>query len=173
MGVLRAVRACDPPDWAVGAGAVRDLVWDHLHGHSRRTPPADVDVVYFDPSDLGPERELAFEARLTRLLPDVPWQVKNQAAVHLWYERRFGYPRTPLGSLEEAIGTWPETATAVGVRLLPDDRVRVIAPRGLDDLFGLVWRRNPGTEMPPEQFRRRCREKEVARRWPRVRIVDD
>jgi hypothetical protein len=173
MSVLRAVRTCDPPDWAVGAGAVRNLVWDHLHGHTRRTPPADVDVVYFDPTDLSRASEQALAERLERLLPGVPWQVKNQAAVHLWYERRFGRSAPPIGSLAEGIGSWCEPATAVAVRLEPDDGVRVIAPCGLDDLFGLVWRRNPGTEMSPEEFRLRCREKDVARRWPRVRVVED
>jgi hypothetical protein len=31
MTALRAARDVDPPDWLVGGGAVRDLVWDHLH----------------------------------------------------------------------------------------------------------------------------------------------
>src|SRR5919204_899193 len=32
MEVLRAARACHPPEWVVGAGVLRNLVWDHLHG---------------------------------------------------------------------------------------------------------------------------------------------
>ena len=32
MEALRAARAVDPPDWLLGAGAVRTAVWDHLHG---------------------------------------------------------------------------------------------------------------------------------------------
>jgi hypothetical protein len=30
--VLRAARTCNPPEWVVGAGVLRNLVWDHLHG---------------------------------------------------------------------------------------------------------------------------------------------
>jgi hypothetical protein len=26
--VLKAVRACDPPDWYVGGGVIRNVVWD-------------------------------------------------------------------------------------------------------------------------------------------------
>jgi hypothetical protein len=52
----------------------------------------DVDVAFFDPQDLRPERDQAVEDELSRLLPEVHWDAKNQAAVHLWYERRFGVP---------------------------------------------------------------------------------
>ena len=67
--------------------------------------------------------------------------------------------------------TWPETATAVAVRLLADDRLQVVAPCGLDDLFGMVCRRNP-RRVSVDQYHRRLREKRVAERWPRVVIVD-
>jgi hypothetical protein len=36
MRALRAVRVLDPPDWLIGAGAIRDRVWDSLH---RAVPP--------------------------------------------------------------------------------------------------------------------------------------
>ena len=67
--------------------------------------------------------------------------------------------------------TWPETATAVAVRLLADDRLQVVAPCGLDDLFGMVCRRNP-RRVSVDQYHRRLREKRAAERWPRVVIVD-
>jgi hypothetical protein len=58
----------------------------------------------------------------------------------------------------------------VAVRLWPDDRLQVVAPVGLDDLFGLVLRRNP-RRVTQEQFERRLREKRIAERWPRVTVV--
>jgi uncharacterized protein len=69
------------------------------------------------------------------------------------------------------VASWPETATAVAVRLLPDDHLHVIAPCGLDDLFGLVLRRNP-TRVSLDEFRRRYREKAIQETWPRVRVID-
>ena len=116
MQVLRAARASDPPEWVIGAGVVRNLVWDHLHGYAQPTPVRDVDLVYFDPLDLRPEAERAWEDRLRSAMPNVPWQVKNQAAVHLWYARRFGCSVPPLESIEAAVASWPEMATAVAVR---------------------------------------------------------
>jgi len=45
--------------------------------------------------------------------PDLPWEVVNQAGVHLWYPAHFGYSIAPRTSVIEAISLWPETATAL------------------------------------------------------------
>ena len=58
----------------------------------------------------------------------------------------------------------------VGGGVLPDDRLEVVAPCGLDDLFGLVCRRNP-RRVGVQHYQRRLRDKRVAERWPRVGIV--
>src|SRR5438094_4452456 len=97
----------------VGGGVIRNVVWDHLHGYARPTPVADVDVAFFDCDDLSSQREQAIESSLFNRLPNVPWDVKNQAAVHLWYERVFGDAVAPLPSLEEAVSTWPEMGTSI------------------------------------------------------------
>jgi uncharacterized protein len=54
----------------VGAGVIRDLVWDTRYGRSRDRSPAnfdgasakDIDVVFFDPADLDPSRDTRAEA---------------------------------------------------------------------------------------------------------------
>lgn len=48
MALLMTVRKLNLTSWCIGAGVIRSLVWDHLHGFN--TPPvyADVDVAYFD-----------------------------------------------------------------------------------------------------------------------------
>src|SRR5258708_23619023 len=82
MTVLKIVGGTNVPDWAVGAGAVRNLVWDRISAKSERTPPADIDVLYFDPCDIDPARETAYEAELAQQA-DLVWQVRNQARMHL------------------------------------------------------------------------------------------
>jgi uncharacterized protein len=47
----------------------------------------------------------------------------------------------------------------------------VVAPCGLEDLFGLVCRRNP-RRVSVAHYRRRVRDKRIADRWLGVRIVD-
>jgi hypothetical protein len=170
--LLTAVRAVNPPDWMVGGGVIRTLVWDHLHGYAVPTPLRDVDVAFYDPTDLTEAGEEAVEAALARLAPDVPWQATNQAAVHLWYHKVFGFPVPPLRSTVDGVSTWPETATSVGVRLLDDGRIVVAAPCGLDDLFQLRLRRNP-TRVTRALFRERLATKRIQETWPQVTIVDD
>jgi uncharacterized protein len=171
MEILRTVRDCDPPDWLVGGGVIRNLVWNRAHGYADTTYVKDVDVVFFDSENLSPERERAFEQDLLARCPGVAWDAKNQVAVHLWYEEKFGYAVPPLRSSEEGVGANPESATSVGVRLLADDRLYIAAPVGLDDLFELVLRRNP-RRVTPEIFRKRLVDKGIREKWPRVRIVD-
>jgi Nucleotidyltransferase/WYL domain len=107
--------------------------------------------------------------RLVVAEPDVPWQAKDQALVHTWYERRFGHPVEPLTSLEDAVSTWPEFCTSVAVRLGADGDLDVIAPLGLEDLFGLWLRRNP-RRVSPEIFNQRLASKRIEERWPGVTI---
>jgi uncharacterized protein len=170
MGALVAAREVDAPGWLIGAGAVRTAVWDRLHGFDEPTELADVDVAFFDPDDLSPERDASVQEALRERDPDTPWDAKNQAAVHLWYPAKFGYEVPPLTSTEEAVATWPETATCLGVRLHRDDSLTVVAPYGVDDLLGMIHRRNPA-RVSIEEYERRLRTKRIAERWPRVRVV--
>ena len=64
MYALRAARAVDPPDWLIGGGVIRDLVWDHLHDPPRQSAWQDLDLVFFDPASLREERELTLRDEL-------------------------------------------------------------------------------------------------------------
>jgi hypothetical protein len=167
---LEVAREVDAPDWLIGAGAVRNAVWDRLHGFTEPTPPGDVDLAFFDPADLSREHAQEVEAALRERAPELPWEATNQAAVHLWYPDRSGVAVEPLRSSAEAVATWPETATAVALHLDRADRLTVVAPFGLDDLFGLVFRHNPARAMVAA-FNRRAASKRIAERWPRVTVV--
>ena len=170
MDALLAARQVGPPDWLIGAGAVRNAIWDHLHGFREPTPLADIDLGFFDPADTSEVREHQVEESLRTQLPGVPWEARNQAAVHLWYPQKFGYEVEPFASTAEAVASWPETATAVGLRLNDDDNLTVVAPCGLDDLLGMVHRRNPA-RVTVEEYERRLATKRIAQRWPGVTIV--
>jgi uncharacterized protein len=167
---LHAVRDLKLDSWCVGAGAVRNLVWDTLHGYPTPSALTDVDVAYFDASNLEATQDAELQTRLNIALPNTPWEVTNQAAVHLWFEAHFGHSVAPLASLEEAIASWPEYATSVGVALDSNDRVRVIAPYGLDDLFSMTVRRNP-VRVSVETYEKRCASKRYSQRWPQVIVI--
>ncbi|QBD83551.1 nucleotidyltransferase family protein [Ktedonosporobacter rubrisoli] len=172
MQILEAARDCNPPGWLVGAGVIRNIVWDHLHNYQKPTPLSDVDLIFFDPHDLTPERDQAVQNQLLRRLPAIKWEATNQAAVHLWYKESFGLAVPPLSSSEEAVATWPETATCIALRLLSNNELQLVAPCGLADLFEMVLRRN-SRRVSKEIFQRRLREKRISSKWPRVKIIDD
>ncbi|MCD7097549.1 nucleotidyltransferase family protein [Stenotrophomonas sp. MMGLT7] len=171
MQALRHVRGLGIADGCIGAGAVRNLVWDHLHGLERPRPESDVDVAWFDASDLSRAHDQALQRRLAAAAPHLPWEVTNQAAVHLWFEHHFGHAVEPLRSIEDAVASWPEYATCVALSLRNDDTLHVIAPHGLDDLFGMVVRRNP-RRVSIATYRRRLAEKRYLDRWPQVTVIE-
>lgn len=172
MRVLATVRDAGLPDAWVGAGVLRDLVWGELYGPGFAPGQVrDVDVVFLDPDDLSRRRDEQATARLAQAHPGIPWQARNQAAVHTWYAGKFGGgPVAPLRSIDDAVATWPETATAVAVRLEPSGEIAVCAPLGLADLLDGVWRRN-GRRASLEVSLARLARHQPARRWPGVRVI--
>jgi hypothetical protein len=163
--VLDAVAALALPDWAIGAGFVRNAVWDRLHGYAAPTPLDDVDVLYFDPADCAPGREEALERRLAEALPGVPWSMRNQARMH----RRNG--DAPYKDTEDAMRHWLESATCVAVRLETDGRLGILAPFGLDDLLALRSGPTASGRARPGDYRARMRRKDWPARWPQVRVA--
>jgi hypothetical protein len=167
---LDAARAVATPEWLICAGAIRDAVWDDLHGRPLTSVPNDIDLAFFDPDDLGPSREREVQDAFAARAPGLPWQAKNQAAVHLWYPARFGQEVAPFRCAAEAVATFPETASCVGVRVLDDDDLLVVAPCGLDDLLGCVCRHNPA-RVSAKFYEQRVAAKRWRERWPQMRYV--
>jgi hypothetical protein len=170
MSALSAVRDMGLESWCIGAGAIRNLVWDSLHGYEIPTYLTDVDVAYFDMSDLSSTRDAEILSRLAAQCPEIPWEVTNQAAVHLWFESVFGKSVPPLMSLSEAVASWPEYTTAVGLTLRNDGIIDICAPYGLDDLFSMVVRRNPA-RVSIDIYRRRVEQKRYLDRWPQATVI--
>lgn len=169
MAALRAVRSLGLRSWCIGAGAVRSLVWDALHGYERPSTLEDVDVVYFDDAARAPGQDADLECRLARAMPALRWEVTNQATVHEWFAKTWGQVVSPVRSLEEGVATWPEFATCIGVNLDDEESIGVVAPHGLDDLFGLLVRHNP-LRASAATYRERLQSKRFGERWPLLSI---
>jgi hypothetical protein len=105
-----------------------------------------------------------------RSSPHIDWEVTNQATIHLWHRREQGLDVPPHGSVSEGLATWPETATAVAVRLAASGALEVLAPFGLADLFELRLRHNPAL-VHEDVFWRRVRERGWRQRWPELVVV--
>lgn len=163
MDALRAVRSLSISDWWIGAGFVRNKIWDILSGDTK-TPPGDIDVVYFDPSDLSEETENRYQLHLENIFPTGKWSVTNQARMH----KENG--DNPYTSSLDAIAHWPETATAIAVTLNDADRVIFQAPCGSKDLLAMIIRPTPCFTKKEETFLKRVEKKAWNKKWPKVQI---
>jgi hypothetical protein len=170
MRVLTIARDLDLPDWRIVSGAVYQTAWNALTGREPDYGIKDFDLFYFEAADLSYEAEdaviraaaAAFPPELSPLV-----EVRNQARVHLWFEDHFGEPYAPLTSSSEAVTRFVAPAFCVGARLLADDSLQIVAPFGLDDLFGLRLRPNP--HRPTTNFMRVA--EGVRRRWPELTVA--
>jgi hypothetical protein len=167
MEILKTTKTLNLPDWWVCAGFVRSKIWDVLHNFSERTALPDIDVVYYDPTNLNEAEEKEWEKKLNRLHPNIPWSVKNQARMHLI--NRF----PPYTSSVEAISKFTETATALGVKLDESDKVILTAPCGIHDVINLEVRPTPYFMESEERmliFEERIRKKNWKSIWSKVKI---
>jgi uncharacterized protein len=166
MDILRLARRLALPDWAIGAGFIRGLVWDRLCGFEERTPLNDIDVVYFDPARVSREAENAAEAQLATWHPDQVWSVRNMARMHIRNHD------APYRDTADAIGHWLETPTAIAISMAHDDSLRLIAPHGVDDLLAGRVRPTPSGRRKIEEYRARVAQKAWTTRWPRLHIEE-
>lgn len=170
--------------WCIAAGFVRNLVWDRLHGFEL-SPLNDIDLIYFCPLDIRPERDAAIEAYLTQLAPDLPWSVKNQARMHLKNQD------PAYTSCADAMSYWPEFETAIGIYVSDvsecdyDKNTQVTAeqpllcqcatsyglvtPFGLYALFDLTLRANPRRSLLI--FEQRMSAKGWLRQYPLLKLM--
>lgn len=167
--VIRGLNALQLPNPYVGAGAVAQTTWNVSCGLDAAHAIRDIDVVYFDANDLSEQAEERVKARVRTHFADVRCEldVKNQARVHVWYERKFQRRIDPFTTVEEAIATWPTSATAVGVRW-ENDTLKVHAPYGLADLLNLVVRPNPALVTKALYEGKAARWKAA---WPALRVM--
>lgn len=164
LDALRIMALAGPPGGWIGAGFVRNAVWDAMAG--RRPDPSqlsDIDVVFHDAGRTA-SADASFEAALRAARPHLPWSVTNQA----WMAEANGHGA--YRDLTEALAHWPETATAIAARLAAG-RIELLAPHGFDDLVAMVLRPSPAHAADPSVVRKRLAEKGWPSRWPALRMM--
>jgi hypothetical protein len=166
MDVLKTARSLSLPDWMIGAGFVRNKVWDYLHGYATKTKTAsDIDLIYFDTANVDEDKDRLLSEELKRKT-GMEWEVVNQAYTHKWHDRELPYEDTV-----SALAEWVETPTCVAVRLEEDDTLALFAPHGIDDLVNLVVRPSPSFENDLDKFWERVKGKGWEAKWPKLRVI--
>ena len=170
IDLLKATRELQLPDWYIAAGTIRNTVWNVLHCFQSELHQNDVDVVYFDSSDVSGKKTKGYERRLRESFPKREWEVVNQAGAHLMNCNK-ELNRMPAKSSCEAIAYWSETATSVGIRLEEDNSFTIGAPHSFDDLMNLIVRPVPKPYQALQLYERRVREKKWQEIWPKLTIL--
>ena len=167
MEVLYEAEKLRLPDWMIGAGFLRNKVWDHLHDIRREVADTnDIDLVYFDANNADEEHDKALSTIMNGKL-GLEWEIKNQAYMHT----RHG--DAPYTSTQEGISHWVETPTCVAVTL-KDNQPIIIAPHGIEDLVSLIIRPSPSTkEKRMDYFYERITKKSWLQKWPKLQVVID
>ncbi|MEM9097446.1 MAG: nucleotidyltransferase family protein [Pseudomonadota bacterium] len=156
------------PDWWIVSGAIYNTVWNALTGRPPGYGIRDIDLFYFDASDLSYEAEDRVIGRAQpAFAANPPVEIRNQARVHLWFEAHFGHAIAPLTSCRESIGQFASETHAVGVRST-GGKIEIHAPFGLEAIFEMRMIPNLNSQS------RRTHEEKAARAktlWPEVEVL--
>ncbi|WP_318618289.1 nucleotidyltransferase family protein [Sporosarcina sp. YIM B06819] len=169
VDLLTCAKSLNLPDWWICAGFVRSKIWDVQHGFDERTAMRDIDVIYYDPENNEESFEKKHEDTLKGLLSTAPWSVKNQARMHI------ANNSSPYSSSVDAIEKFPETATALGVKLDEKDHVILVAPHGIQDAVNLLVKPTPYFLESKDRmlmYQKRVREKNWQAIWSDIEVMN-
>ncbi|KAL6920654.1 hypothetical protein ACHAPO_004663 [Fusarium lateritium] len=170
MTVLSRAAEMKLPNWYLAAGALTQTVWNVVTNRDPEQGIDDYDLIYFDASDLSWEAEDAVIQKGKEIFKDIPVEVeiRNQARVHLWYEKKFGRPCPQHRSSEASMTTWGTNTALIGVRLRDDGEWDIYAPWGLSDMFRLIVRPNQQIMTEETYTKKTTRWIKI---WPEIRIM--
>ncbi len=168
--ILSGLRSLDLPDAWLVSGGIYQSVWNHLTDKPEGYGIKDYDIIYFDGGDLSYDAEDQVIKKMIAALPNLAdkLEVRNQARVHLWYEKRFGRPYAPLNCSMEALTTYAAKTHAVAARLKGDGSLEIRAPFGLTNIFAMRLVPNLGTNNKETFDEKGARMKQL---WPELEIV--
>lgn len=167
MKVLQAAEDLGLKDWWIGAGFLRNKIWNYIEGKDNKHT-SDVDLVYFNSDNTTAEADNKYDKHMNKKYPFAEWEIRNQARMH--YVNGF----KPFASTADGISHWVETATCVAVKL-DKDELKYLFCYGTDDLYNLVARPTPYFKKSPllSRFDERVSKKEWQKKWPNLRINKD
>src|SRR5579862_74303 len=156
--------------WLV-SGALFQTVWNLQSGLPPTHGIKDYDIFYFD-ADISWGAEDAAIARTRTVFADlgVAIEVRNQARVHLWYEKKFARPYPPLQKATDGIDRFLSRNAQVGVRPTGASW-EIYAPQGLADIAAMIVRPNRTANYREDLFQEKARRWQSV--WPRVTIAPE
>lgn len=164
MRVIKIAEAQYLKDWLIGAGFVRNKVWDYLHDKTGKEGyQSDIDLVYYDPDGNSEIKDSELGKQLKENT-GIEWEVVNQFYAHKYNNIE------PYSSTEDAISKWPETATGIGVTIKNNELV-LVTPHGINDLVNMIVRPSPYMPGAIQRVHERMKKKNWLDRWPKLKVI--
>lgn len=155
----------------IGAGAIVQSVWNELGGRDINYGIGDIDIVFYNDKNIDEDYENIIRKKLENELGDFPivLDIKNQARVHLWYQKKFGYEVEAYESVEDAVNSWPTTATSIALKRYKRNKWMIYAPFGIDDVFDMLIKAN-SRQVTKEIYMKKA--EKWKNKWNELKIID-
>lgn len=168
MTILNIADSLNLNDCWLCAGCIRNFYWNQLSGNSDASiNQTDVDIIFYD-ENISYNETLRIEEQLLVDYPKYHWEVKNQVYMHVHNPGAQKYKNS-----KDAISKFPETCTAIGVRI-KNGQLDILAPHGLEDLANFIVRPTPfflETNERKKIYTERLLKKQWQNTWPTIRYI--
>jgi len=154
--------------WVVSGGLVQST-WNALFNKAPNFGILDYDLIYFD-SDISWDSEDRVIQRGKMLFGDIskPVEIRNQARVHLWYEKKYGRHVPPLRSSCQSLWRYPSRTTAVAINIDNNSLVKLYAPFGVNHALNLKIQPNRRSRQPAAYIEKSQRWQTT---WPELEVI--
>ena len=126
MMVLDYIAKLELPNFYIAAGAVFQTIWNYYDGKDLNFGIKDIDVIYYNNSDLSVEKDLEYYDIIKKYIKEKGFNydidVSNEARMHIWkMEHGQGENVEQYKNSEDAIDKWVATVHAIGITKVNDD----------------------------------------------------
>ena len=144
MKILDYVSELKLPNFYIAAGSIFQTIWNYYDNRDLNFGIKDIDVIYYDASDLSVENDLKYYSIINDYIKannlNYEVDVSNEARVHIWkMEHGQGQNIEPYKNSEDAIRQCIVTVHAIGITKV-DNKIKVYAPYGFSDIFSKIIR---------------------------------
>ncbi|TCD45914.1 nucleotidyltransferase family protein [Streptococcus sp. X16XC17] len=165
--ILEIIAELNLQDGWLCAGSIRNFIWNKRSQLPAFDQKTDVDVIFFDPQ-ISCEETCQLEENLKKTHPQYRWELKNQVYMHNHNPQTLTYL-----SARDVMFKYPETCTAIGVRLTSIGQVEVYCPYGLEAICEFIVRPTPYFLDNAERmslYDKRIAKKNWGQKWPQLQF---
>ncbi len=141
MLVLDYINTLKLPNFYLAGGAIFQTVWNYYDNNPLNKGIKDIDIIYYDASDMSVEKDLAIYNKVKNHFKNLNYEfdISNEARMHLWTKEHNHMDIAQYKNSEDAIDNWIATVHAIGITK-ENDKIKIYAPYGLSDIFSKTIR---------------------------------